>query len=388
MSERERICILTASAGAGHVMAARALEDSFRKLAPAYDIERIDVLQTCGRWFRFLYSDCYDFFVNHMPHVFWWIYDATDRGPIEGGGWRSGVQRFALRVFARALRRRPPALIVNTHFLSSELVAQLRREHQLTCPQVTTITDFNVHRLWVQPPTERYYITASIGALALAEWGVRAESVRRTGIPVRAEFAEERDAATLRAELKLRRDGRPVVVFLPSGCSPTETELMAGSLAPLARDAEIVVITGRNPHLQRRVWRGLRGVRGGIRVMGFTDEMPAWMRVADVLITKPGGLTSAEALVCGVPLVVVSPVPGQEARNSDYLLEHGAAVKVNNPRVLGRRVAELLQDAERRDVLRARARELARPQAADEIARDALSLLASPRGVCSAGVAL
>jgi processive 1,2-diacylglycerol beta-glucosyltransferase len=103
--------------------------------------------------------------------------------------------------------------------------------------------------------------------------------------------------------------------------------------------------------------------------------MHEWMQAADVVVTKPGGLTVAEALACGLPLVIVNPIPGQETRNSDYLLEHSAALKVNNVRMLGYRVGTLLADPDRLRQLRTAARTIARPQAARDIAADALRLV-------------
>ena len=99
------------------------------------------------------------------------------------------------------------------------------------------------------------------------------------------------------------------------------------------------------------------------------------MRAADIVVTKPGGLTVSEALACGLPMVIMNPIPGQETRNSDYLLEHGAAIKVNNVRLLGHRVGQLLSDPPRLQALRAAAQAIARPYAAREIVADALTLL-------------
>jgi processive 1,2-diacylglycerol beta-glucosyltransferase len=110
-------------------------------------------------------------------------------------------------------------------------------------------------------------------------------------------------------------------------------------------------------------------------VVGFTDAMHEWMWATELAVSKPGGLTAAESLACGLPLVIVNPIPGQETRNSDYLLEHGAAIKVNNPRLLGHRVSTLLADPHRLETLRAQARAIAHRNAAADIVADALRLL-------------
>ena len=114
-------------------------------------------------------------------------------------------------------------------------------------------------------------------------------------------------------------------------------------------------------------------------MLGYTDLMHEWMAAADLVVSKAGGLTVAEALACGAPMVVVNPIPGQEERNSDYVLEHGAGIRVNNMRMLGHRVSEVLADPVRLRRLRKAARAVAQPGAATRIASDALSLLEDRR---------
>jgi processive 1,2-diacylglycerol beta-glucosyltransferase len=143
----------------------------------------------------------------------------------------------------------------------------------------------------------------------------------------------------------------------------------------MAADAQVVAITGRNEKLQARLEQQARHASRTVIVQGFTERVHEWMRAADLVVTKPGGLTVAEALACGLPLVIVNPIPGQETRNSDFLLENGAGIKVNNVRLLGHRVSMLLREPARMAALRAAAARLARPYAAREIVTDALQLI-------------
>ncbi|MBN2445330.1 MAG: glycosyltransferase, partial [Phycisphaerae bacterium] len=136
---------------------------------------------------------------------------------------------------------------------------------------------------------------------------------------------------------------------------------------------------GRNERLCRQLQAEASRQTRSIHVIGFTDKMHEFMRAADLVVTKPGGLTASEALVCGVPLVVVNPIPGQEARNSDFLLEHGAGIKVNNMRLLGYRVGRLLSNQRQLDALRQATAALGRPDAAALIATDALRILTGAR---------
>lgn len=375
MSAEGGVLILAASAGAGHLVAARALAEELAMQAPSLPVEVHDVLQSSTGLFRRLYAGGYDALVRHLPSGMNWLYELTDR-PSRFGFDRLRVtfQHVNTCGTRRWLLSRRPRLIINTHFLPAEIVAHLRRRQRLRCPQVTVVTDFEPHRLWAQHPTERYYTAFEEGRAHLATWGVDPQRVRVTGIPVRATFRQRQQPGRLRRRLGLD-PGQPVVLVLCGGCGAGATLRWLEALLRLRRPVQLVVVTGRNTHLHQSVAAFLRRVPRPVRLLAYTDQMPAWMQAADLLISKPGGLTASEALVCGLPLVIVSPIPGQEARNSDYLLEYGAAIKASGPRALAYRVEALLADETRRRSLRERALALARPAAAERIIADALSLL-------------
>jgi processive 1,2-diacylglycerol beta-glucosyltransferase len=273
----------------------------------------------------------------------------------------------------RYVRQRHPRLIVNTHYFPAEVIAQMRRAGQLDCPQVTITTDFETHRLWAQEPTERYYTATEQGKAYLTTWGVAPERVLVTGIPVRPGFQTPLPQAEARARCELATD-RPTVLLLCAGFRANQTCELVRELCAMPQVAQVVAITGRDARLQKRLERLSGSLARALRVIGFTDRMHEWMWASDLVVSKPGGLTVSETLACGVPLVILNPIPGQETRNSDYLLECGAAVKVNNVRLLGHRVHALLTHPDRLVRLREAARAIARPAAAQQIAADALTL--------------
>jgi processive 1,2-diacylglycerol beta-glucosyltransferase len=388
MSRGGPILILTASAGAGHTVAAHALADAFSRQSADIDIEIHDVLQSTNKFFRTLYAQGYLALVNHAPTAMGLLYEATDRPDHRlRDSLRWAFQDLNSRRAKRYLLERRPRLIVNTHFLSAEIVAHLRRERRLDCPQATVTTDFETHRLWVQAPTERYYTATDEGRAYLTACGAPADCIRVSGIPVRAAFEQApSDRAALRSQLGLHAD-EPVVLLLCGGFGVGPTEALLLELSSMRAEVQIAVVTGRNKPLQLRLERVAQKSRCRVVVTGFTTRMHDWMHAADVLVTKPGGLTASEALVCGLPMVIVNPIPGQEARNSDYLLEHGAALKVNNVRMLGHRVGQLLAEPGRLEALRRAAQAIARPGAAKRIASDALALLETDAGLTPAQAA-
>jgi processive 1,2-diacylglycerol beta-glucosyltransferase len=376
MEQRPTILVLAASAGAGHLVAAQALACAFRAQAPHANVEVLDVLSICNPVFRRLYAGGYLGLVRYAPQAMGWLYELMDR---PGGGLTNAVRVWAQNLnklpIVRHVQRRRPRLIASTHYLPAEIVAQMRRTGLLDCPQVTVTTDYETHRIWVQEPTERYYTATEDGKTYLAKSGADSNRIRVAGIPVRPGFGGERPIAEARQRCALAAD-RPVVLLLCGGFGVGPIRELLAELIGLPPAVQLVVIAGRNEQLRRRLESQACVAGRPVRVVGFTDVMHEWMRSADLVVTKPGGLTVAECLACGVPLVIVNPIPGQETRNSDYLLEHGAAIKVNNARLLGPRVAALLGDPARLATLRAAAQRLARPAAARDIAADALGLLA------------
>lgn len=372
------ILILTASAGAGHLTAAEAVCEALRESEPDRIVEVCDVLQWSNRLFRFVYAQGYLHLAKHWPTVFGWIYDATDRPAREPHrtSWRRWLQNLNSGRIARLLCERNPALIVNTHFLPAEIVGQLRTRGRLDCPQVTVTTDFETHRLWVQPPTERYYTATNDGRAYLRTWDVPEKSIVVSGIPIRSAFRNLPSQRDARRRLDLP-EGCPLILVLSGGFGVGPTGQILRELMGLDDETRIAVVTGRNPALHSSL-EPLQGrAPDRVRLIGFTDQMHAWMRAADVVVTKPGGLTTAEALCCGLPMVIVNPIPGQETRNSDFLLEQGAAIKVNNLRLLRVRIEALLSDPKRLAGLAARAVAIAQPNAAGTIAADVSRMLAA-----------
>ncbi len=372
MADGDVILVLTASAGAGHNMAAAAIGEELRRQRSRLEIEVRDILTVCGPLFRVVCRDGYDALVRYAPAWMSTLYEATDRAagtPQEH--FRHLVQAAGKPSIERYLCRRRPRLIVNTHWLAAEIAAGLIRRRRLDCPQVTVTTDLETHKIWIQEPTLRYYCATELGRTYLHTWGVPAERTRVTGIPLRAGFVAPPTRDEARRRCGLSSDAR-IVLWLCGNAGDTPPRAHLEALLDMPADADLVAIVGRQSKLRGALERVASGARRRVDVVGFTDRMHEYMAAADVAVSKAGGLTVSEALACGLPLVIIHPIPGQEQRNCDYLLEAGAAIRVNHVRLLGHRVSELLADPARLGAMRQAARRLARPSAAGDIVRDIL----------------
>ncbi len=371
MTRNPTILVLGASAGAGHMVAAAGIEQALRKRLPQADVRVVDVLQLSSRPFRKLYADGYIQMVNRLPSMMGWLYRVTDRPPGGAGDWlRVAFQNACNRRLVRDLLRSPPSLVINTHFLPAEIISQLRRAGRLHCPQFTVTTDFETHHMWVHDPTERYYTATRRGATYLHECGVDPLRVVPSGIPVRSGFLSRPSRHEVRRRENLHPD-RPLVLLLCGGFGVGPAAEVFQRLLSVDLPVQVAAITGRNAALRARLEQVARGARAPVRVVGYTDCVQDWMAAADLLVSKPGGLTVSESLVSGLPMVIVNPIPGPETRNSDYLLEKGAAIKVNTLPLISHAVESLLADAPRLADMRQAALRCARPDAAARIADDA-----------------
>jgi processive 1,2-diacylglycerol beta-glucosyltransferase len=377
-----RVLVMSASVGSGHLRAAQAVALALRQLDPEAVVENLDVLDFTNATFRRLYGQAYLDLVNKAPQMLGYFYDLLDRPPSpqrKRDRLRLLVEKLNLRKFLRFLKKEAWDVIVNTHYLPAEIIASLRRKGDVDIPQLTATTDFETHRLWVNQPCDHYFTATEEGAVNLQQWGVPAGDTSVTGIPIHPAFSLPKD----RSECLARQDllgGRPVVLQLAGGFGVGPVEKLYRSLLSVETPLELVVVAGRNEELKGRLEQVEVPGRHRAKVLGYTTEMDELMAVADLVVSKPGGLTSSEALARGAAMAIVNPIPGQESRNSDFLLENGAAVKLGNVATLPHKLTRLLEDPQRLAQLKQNARRLGRPQAAFDIARAALNWPARPLG--------
>jgi processive 1,2-diacylglycerol beta-glucosyltransferase len=271
--------------------------------------------------------------------------------------------------FARHVRQFRPDAALCTHYLPLETLGQLRQKGPGSKPVLASVvTDFEAHALWMDSGVDLYCVAAEETAARLVARGASPEKVAVTGIPIAAKFSQKLDPRAVRQRCGLR-DDQPVLLVLSGGFGMGP---VAGILAALDRAPgtfQTVVVTGHNEELRREL--AVQNRAHPTHVLGFCLNMHELMAAAQLILTKPGGLTSSEALALGKPLLILNPIPGQEAANSDFLLEHGAATKVNRLEDLPHRIEQLLGSKKLSGMAKA-ARALGRPHAASDVCRAVL----------------
>ncbi len=367
-----RVLIATVTAGGGHLAAAAALEEAWRAQRPEDVLEKVDVLDFASRLYRKVYTETYLKVIEHVPELYALVFKKTDnhKEVQKATSFRRTFAHRTNRGFAKYLKQFKPDIVLCPHYLPPEIVGHLKARDGGPQPlTLSIITDFEAHAFWLEPAVDLYCVAAEETKGSLLSRGIPKDRVVVTGIPISKKFSAPLDPAALRRSLGLR-DDLPVLLVLAGGFGMGPIDEILQQLNGVEQTIHTVVVAGRNEELREKLASRLH--RHPARVFGYASNMHELMSVADLIITKPGGLTSSEALAMGKPMLIVSPIPGQETANSDFLLEHGAAAKVNRVEDVPFRLNQLLGSIKLAEMAKA-AKALGRPQAAEEICRTAVA---------------
>ena len=378
MTRKPRVLLLSASSGAGHVRAAQALEKAFAARGDC-SVQHIDAIEYVSKLFQRAYDKTYISMVRRAPELMGMIYERTDQ-PWQNPRRRLALDRLNSQPMIRMLKHVQPDLCIATHFLPGEIIAWLIAKEKLKAKNAIVVTDYDVHAMWLCRTVARYYVAIPEAAEYLAGIGVPREILRVTGIPVDPVFATPLDCAAARNELKLDAKS-PILLLSAGGYGIGPLEQLVRELLALQKPWQLVAIAGKSEKMKKRLDEIARSAgvlpSGAARLVpvGFTSQMDQYMAAADLMIGKAGGLTTSEALARHLPMALIEPIPGQEFRNADHLLEGGAAIRCNNLPAAAWKIAKLIDDAPRLAKMRQAAAAMARPTAAAQIAEDALRLL-------------
>jgi processive 1,2-diacylglycerol beta-glucosyltransferase len=364
---KKRVLILSASAGTGHVRAAEALAKAFAEDSRVEAVENHDALRYTNKLFRDFYSKLYIQMVRSAPNVLGWIYKTSDE-PWKGDEVRLRLDRLQSQKLVRMIQKFRPDITVCTHFMPVGIISHLIAKGLLDAHLSIVVTDLDMHAMWLSRVFHRYFVAIDETRAHLEALGLPRERITVSGIPIDPVFAEPVNRAAVLAEYGL--DAEKTTLLLSAGAlgvSPTEITVVR--LMQLRHDTQTIVVCGKSEETRARVTAIVGENNPRFKILGYTDRMHDLMKISDLFVGKPGGLTTSESLACGLPMAIISPIPGQEERNSDHLLEDGAAIKCNEMTTLPFKIDRLLDDPARLAAMKQSAKKLGRPDAARTIAR-------------------
>jgi processive 1,2-diacylglycerol beta-glucosyltransferase len=364
-----KIAVLSVSAGAGHVRAAQAIERVANERYENVEATHFDVMDYVPKMFRKLYAESYVHIVNRYPALWGYMYAKSD--VVRGDKsmvkkLRVAVERLNTKKLLKKMVEFSPDILVSTHFLPPELISRMIKAGIELPPSWVQVTDFDLHSLWVQDHMTGYFAASEEIAFRMAAKGIPSDTIHATGIPIMPEFAEKPERSECARELGMDPE-KTTLLLMSGGLGVGDIASLAERLVAMDADFQIVALAGKNAKLLDELKKLAVKHPEKLFPLGFTTTIERVMAASDLAVTKPGGLTSSECLAMGLPMIVVSPIPGQEERNADYLMENGAALKAQDALGVEFKVATLLEDPERLTEMGRAAKAISNPFAAEKV---------------------
>jgi processive 1,2-diacylglycerol beta-glucosyltransferase len=374
MMNTKRVLFLYLTKHSGHYAAAVAIEEALRRLDSGVETMLLDSFSHANPLLSKVTLRAYLAILKTAPELWEYMYDNPEFKE-RTKKIHELLNRGNSKKLQRVLDKFHPDVVVSTQAFSCGVMATWKRNtgnHHVGL--VGVLTDFVAHRYWGAPEVDLYIAPTDATRQTLLAQGVPDERVRVYGIPISHVFREPVDAVAVVRRLGLRPDLPKIVVMGGSlGLGPVKSVIR--KLDKLPQPFDIIAIAGKNADLRERLERQGHKLRHPTKIIGFAENIHELMSIAEVLVTKPGGITTAEALTKAVPMIIINPIPGQEQKNTDVLLANGVAVQARRPAAVAEYVGQFLRDPEKTRQMRRAARPLSRPFAAEDAARDLYALL-------------
>lgn len=371
----KKVLIVYATAGIGHKKAAIAVKAALDEIAPkGASVTMIDSLDYTNAFFKWSYLESYLMMVGKLPTLWGLSYYFTDNRVVDLVV--SKLRRFNnwLNSFrlVNYIKKTAPDVIISTHFFASEVIADMKGSGKFRGSLVTVITDYRVHAWWVNRPTDVYVVGAESVRSELVKRGIDSATIKVLGIPVEPIFSKKLDTDAVRNKAGLDKD-IPVILVMSGGFGVGPIEGITKVLEGLSRPVQAVAICGHNEKLAISLQENSRSFKKvNLKVLGFVNNVYEYMSVADILISKSGGITVSEAMAEELPMVVISPIIGQETANCDFLVGSGAALKIGSLRELSGALESLVDHPEKIESMKEAVRKIKKPMACYDVAKLAL----------------
>ncbi|MBI5160935.1 MAG: glycosyltransferase [Micrococcales bacterium] len=366
----ERVLVLSAGVGSGHNSAASAVREACEARGDIDQVQVLDVLDVSSVLYRDLLGKGYFVLAEGAPWLVEWGYDFSDqpfrrRGLIDPWTTANSFPTIS------AIKRFRPTVIVCTHFLPAQLVSSLLLRGVIDARTAVVTTDYDFQGLWLTSAFHAFFVAREEGRMQLTALGLPRDRVAATGIPIAPQ-----PARPVNEQDRPSRGADPALVISAGASGGDYAVAVVRQTMHIRSPFRATVVCGRNEALRQQIERLVAPMADRYEVLGYTSEMPRLLAEADLFIGKPGGLTASECMAAGVPMVLVNPIPGQEDRNGDYLMEQGAAIRCNTPSTIGWKIDQVLREPGRLERMRESARRIGRPDAASDVVR---RLLDAPR---------
>lgn len=334
----KKVIIFYASYGGGHLNAAKSIQECITNNYKDINVELIDCMKYVNITIEKITTAAYREMAKKAPWAWGRIYADSQKGPLAHISSRSN-KIMAIKLL-KLLREKNPDLIISTHPFGSQMCSYLKRKQKITSKIATIMTDFAPHDQWLvgNEYTDYYFVAHNKMKQYLISKNIDENKIFDTGIPISNRFLLNYNKNDILSELKFTPNKKTVLFFGGGefGLGKTKTVEIFECFVKLFPDIQIIAIAGKNEKMKTAFSKivELEKRNDSIRVLEFTNKVPEFMSISDLVVTKPGGLTTSESLASKLPMVIINPIPGQEEENAQFLEENGIAIwikKYDNP---------------------------------------------------------
>lgn len=371
MPESKRVLVLSAAVGAGHTKAAEALKNALQCRYPQVEVDLVDTFSFAGKRLGKVVFGTYLSLIKLFPSIYGYVYRKSEKDTWMGQFSQQGIISWMTKCMAKPLRELVDSgdyhHIVCTHPFALGIVSRLKQKYSWPMPLHAVLTDFTAHHCWVYPNVACYYVAHHQVKEELMAQNIHAQQIQVTGIPIDPRFAAGLEPRNLVASLGIQEE--PVTVLVMGGglgWGPLEEIVM--QLAKSTLPCQLLVVTGTNKQLYLKLKSRAKEFKLPCKIYGFIDFIPDLLAVSDLLITKPGGLTAAEALAKNVPMIIPGAIAGHEESNAQFLIDQGAAIRIHHPEEIIP-IVQKYCDGVSLNRWKSSIRQLGQPQAASTIAQ-------------------
>ncbi len=372
----KRVLILYISVNSGHHIAAKSIENALRREDPEIEILNVNALNYISPILEKFVIKTYMGVVKNTPELWEYLYDNS-----QVKEKLSKFKDFAYRLNSSRLLQLTsefkPDVVICTQAYPCGVLSAYREENHLSFPLVAVITDYVVHSYWILNQVDLFVVPTKTTQNRLLEEGIPAEKVKVLGIPVDPMFNQSQDKDFLKETYGIPKD-HSVILIMGGGQGLLPIREIVRALQEVRKPIHVIAVAGRNRSLQNKLETLREKCRIPLSVYGYVNDINSLMEISDLLISKPGGLTSSEALVKKLPMIIFKPLPGQESKNTEFLVENKIALKVNHADEIPQVVEELLGNPDRLHEIRRHIDMLRKPQAAADIAKTLLEISSVP----------
>ncbi len=367
----KKILIFYGSYGGGHLSAAKSIRDYIEKNYADSQVELVDCVEYVNKLFNKLTTKAYKDFSKNARWIWKHLYYDSESGSLSR--ICNTINRLMAIKLNRLIQEFQPDLIISTHPFSSQMCAILKEKGKLNCKVATILTDYAPHNQWlVKSEFIDYYFVAQQGMVDdLVSRGVNKDKIHVTGIPLSSRFLQSYNKQKILEDYGLTSDKNTILFFAGGefGFGKDKTFNRLKAIIDNLPNLQVVAVAGRNAKMKERFDELVKTTRteSNVKILSFTNQVPELMSVSDLVITKPGGLTTTESLASGLPLIIIDPLPGQEEENAEFIENSGAGIWVKDSDNIETILLNIFNNPDKLENMKSKARLIAKKNSTQNI---------------------